>query len=66
MDTVIQHLNSQQQTALDELFEFLRIPSVSADSAHLPDMQRCADFVLKSMVAAGLTAEIIPLFECER
>jgi acetylornithine deacetylase/succinyl-diaminopimelate desuccinylase-like protein len=60
VDTVLQHLNSQQQTALDELFEFLRIPSVSADSAFLPDMQRCADFVLKAMVAAGLTAEIIP------
>ena len=60
MDIVLQHLNNQRQTALDELFEFLRIPSVSADSAFQPDMQRCANFVLKSMNAAGLTAEIIP------
>lgn len=60
MDSVLQDLNRQQQAALDELFEFLKIPSVSADSAFLPDMQRCADFVLKAMVAAGLTAEIIP------
>ena len=60
MDTVLQHLQSQQQSSLDELFEFLRIPSVSADSAFLPEMQRCAQFVLQSMTDAGLTAEIIP------
>jgi len=60
VDTVLKHLHSQQQTSLDELFEFLRIPSVSADSAFLPEMQRCADFVLQSMSDAGLTAEIIP------
>ena len=60
MDAVLQYLNSSQQTALDELFEFLRIPSVSADSAFQPKMQQCAEFVLQAMTTAGLTAEIIP------
>lgn len=60
MKNVTDHLRNRQQESLDELFEFLRIPSVSADSAFLPEMQRCADFVLKSMNLAGLTAEIIP------
>lgn len=60
MENVLEHLQSNQQSALDELFDFLRIPSVSADSAYQPDMQRCAEFVQNSMTAAGLTAEIIP------
>lgn len=60
MNDVLQHLQSGQQTALDELFEFLKIPSVSADSAFQPEMQRCAEFVLNAMTTAGLTAEIIP------
>ncbi len=59
MDQVISSLKASQSQALDELFEFLRIPSVSADSQFKPAMQQCADFVLKAMQAAGLTAEII-------
>ena len=60
MDVVLQSLRDQQQTSLDQLFEFLRIPSVSADSAFQPQMQLCAEFVRKAMEAAGLSAEIIP------
>lgn len=60
MDAVLQNVSSNQQTALDELFDFLRIPSVSADSAFQPDMQRCAEFVQNAMTTAGLTSEIIP------
>lgn len=60
MDAVLQYLQTNQQTALDELFEFLSIPSVSADSAFQPEMQRCAEFVRNAMTKAGLTAEIIP------
>lgn len=59
MDNVINALKDRQQQALDELFEFLSIPSVSADSAFQPEMERCAAFVRDSMEAAGLQAEII-------
>ncbi|MEQ9408050.1 MAG: dipeptidase [Fuerstiella sp.] len=60
MKSVLEHLNEGRQQALDEVFEFLRIPSVSADSTCQPEMLRCADFVLNAMQQAGLTAEVIP------
>ncbi|MFY9252963.1 MAG: dipeptidase [Fuerstiella sp.] len=59
MEAVLKSLHDNQQLAMDQLFEFLRIPSVSADSAFKPQMQVCAEFVQKAMVAAGLQAEII-------
>ena len=39
---------------LNELFELLRIPSVSADSKFKPDMRRAAEFVRDKLTAAGL------------
>lgn len=44
----------------DELFAFLRIPSVSARSEHRGDMSRAADWLARSMRGAGLKAEILP------
>lgn len=46
---------------LNEMIELLRIPSVSAKSEHKADMQKCADAVKKSMLAAGCDkAEVMP------
>src|SRR5690625_3258951 len=42
----------------EELFEFLRIPSVSARSEHHDDMRRCAEGLADKMRAAGLEATI--------
>ncbi|GAB3931726.1 dipeptidase [Larkinella terrae] len=39
---------------LNELFDLLRIPSVSADSKFKPDMSRAAEFVKEKLTAAGL------------
>ena len=44
----------------DELFEFLRIPSVSARSEHRPDMQRAAEWLMGAMRTAGLRSQIMP------
>jgi acetylornithine deacetylase/succinyl-diaminopimelate desuccinylase-like protein len=44
----------------DELFEFLRIPSVSARSEHNVDTQRAAEWVSAAMKQIGLTAKIHP------
>jgi acetylornithine deacetylase/succinyl-diaminopimelate desuccinylase-like protein len=41
-----------------ELFDFLRIPSVSARSEHNADVARAADWVAKSLRDAGLDAKI--------
>ncbi|MEO2036424.1 MAG: dipeptidase [Planctomycetaceae bacterium] len=57
---VAQFVTESRDQAVDELFDFLRIPSVSADSAFQPEMQRCAEFVRDAMERAGLTSEIIP------
>ena len=44
----------------DELFDFLRIPSVSARSEHAGDVARAAEWVAASMRAIGLAAEVCP------
>ena len=46
---------------LSELLDLLRIPSISARSEHKADMQKCAEAVQKSLLAAGADrAEIYP------
>jgi acetylornithine deacetylase/succinyl-diaminopimelate desuccinylase-like protein len=44
---------------LAELEEFLRIPSVSADSAHRDDVQRACAWVCDFVRSAGGTAEVV-------
>lgn len=51
--TPIEYINTHQQRFLDELFDLLRIPSISADSAFKDDVKRAADFVAEKMKAAG-------------
>ncbi|HZZ26810.1 MAG TPA: dipeptidase [Pirellulales bacterium] len=43
----------------DELCQLLRIPSVSADSKHKPDVRSAAGWVLKQFQSMGLKAELI-------
>src|SRR6266481_3542520 len=46
---------------LAELYEFLRIPSVSAKSEHKPDIERGANWVAGNLRAAGFSKiEIVP------
>jgi acetylornithine deacetylase/succinyl-diaminopimelate desuccinylase-like protein len=42
-----------------ELFDFLRIPSVSAKSEHDPDTRRAASWLAEQMRRAGLEAQIL-------
>ncbi len=51
------YLSANNDRIHDELFEFLRIPSVSARSEHKVDTARAAEWVLQSLQEAGLTAE---------
>ncbi|MEZ6043959.1 MAG: dipeptidase [Planctomycetaceae bacterium] len=59
MQDILKHIDSQKPQTLDQLFEFLRIPSVSADSAYAGDVRRCAEWVRDAMERAGLSAEVI-------
>jgi acetylornithine deacetylase/succinyl-diaminopimelate desuccinylase-like protein len=44
----------------DELFDFLRIPSVSAKSDHNADTARAADWVRASLEKIGMAAKVYP------
>jgi acetylornithine deacetylase/succinyl-diaminopimelate desuccinylase-like protein len=48
------YIESNKQRYLDELFELLRIPSVSADSKFKGDVRRAAEFVRAKLTAGGL------------
>jgi len=50
---VKQYIESNKQRFLDELFELLRIPSVSADSRHKGDVRKAAEYLKEKLSAAG-------------
>ena len=54
------HLAANRARALEELFEFLRIPSVSARSEHNADTVRAAEWLAASLRSIGLQATIHP------
>lgn len=54
------HCAANDARALDELFAFLRIPSVSARSEHAADCQAAAQFVADALTRIGFTASIEP------
>ena len=60
MTDVASYLDANDARIHDELFDFLRIPSVSARSEHKADVARAADWLAAKLRSAGLTAEIIP------
>jgi acetylornithine deacetylase/succinyl-diaminopimelate desuccinylase-like protein len=51
---------SNQSRARDELFDLLRIPSVSARSDHNADTARAADWIAASLRRIGLTTTVHP------
>ena len=61
VDSAIQNFVEQNQTRfLEELFEFLRIPSVSTLPEHKGDVARAAEFVANALRTAGIeNVEII-------
>lgn len=61
MTSVNQYLEANRERFLEKLFELLRIPSISADSTHRPDMDRCAELLHKTLLESGADrAEIFP------
>jgi acetylornithine deacetylase/succinyl-diaminopimelate desuccinylase-like protein len=60
MQTVVSYLKANEDRFVRELCEYLRIPSVSAQSAHRADMQRCAGWLARHCRQIGLTARVYP------
>jgi acetylornithine deacetylase/succinyl-diaminopimelate desuccinylase-like protein len=58
--TLPEFLAANQTRFHDELFAFLRIPSVSARSEHAGDVMRCAEWLRDNMQAAGLDTTLHP------
>lgn len=56
-----QYIQSNQDRFLSELFELLRIPSVSADSKHKGDVRKAAEYVVQKLKEAG--ADKVQLME---
>ena len=55
------YLDAHRERFLDELLDFLRIPSISAKSEHKPDILKAAEWVKSHLIAAGCDkAEVLP------
>jgi len=59
MSLVENFLRQQADQNVQDLIEFLRIPSISADSRHQSDVLHAAEFVRKQLADSGCTAELI-------
>src|SRR5579863_7915190 len=58
---LLESIEAKREDHLNELKEFLRIPSVSTKSEHKPDIEKAAHWVAEKLRAAGLeNVEIAP------
>ena len=61
MEAVQQYIQANRQRFLDELFDFLRIPSVSADTKFKDDVLRAATWLSDELKRIGMDGvEIVP------
>ena len=54
MEQVKNYIEKNKERFLDELFELIRIPSISSESKHKPDMYKAAEYWKKAMIDAGV------------
>lgn len=54
MDKILSYLESHKDLFLDQLKEFLSIPSISSQSDHRDDIRACARWIAEHMGAVGL------------
>ena len=60
MQKVLDYQKQNHARFVGELCEFLRFPSVSAQSKHKGDLQACANWVAKHCKQIGLEAQVCP------
>ena len=61
MKDIKTYIEANKERFLNELFELIRIPSISAESEHKEDMVRCANKWKELLLAAGADkAEVMP------
>ena len=54
MKIISQYIDKNKNNYINELKEFLKIPSISTDPAHKKDIKKCAHFVKTKLQDAGL------------
>lgn len=59
IDKVLDYLKENQKKHLDELCDFLRIPSISALSEHRGDIDKAVEFLVTELRALNLEVETI-------
>ena len=60
LDPILRSVESRRQQAVEDLKQFLRIPSVSTKPEHKPDMDTCAQWLAGEIRQLGLTASVEP------
>ncbi len=60
MTSVLEYLAANRQRFVDDLRDYVRFPSVSAQPKHAPDLARCADWITARCRSLGLDAELHP------
>lgn len=60
MNDILDTLQNNDEAALSELFEFLRIPSVSAEPEFAGDVVRCAEWLAQTLARDGFEAKVEP------
>jgi acetylornithine deacetylase/succinyl-diaminopimelate desuccinylase-like protein len=53
-------LDGNKSCRMEQLFEFLKFPSVSAKSEYKGDVQACAEWLAKHMTGIGIETKIMP------
>ncbi len=53
MEHIQNYIHTNKDRFLNELLDFLKIPSISADSAYSADVMKTAEFVKDKLIAAG-------------
>ncbi len=60
METIKKYIKENETRFLEELFDLIRIPSVSAKEENKPDMKRATEYIKDSLLKAGADrAEVI-------
>ncbi len=61
MNKVKNYIDKHKDRFINELFDLLRIPSISAQSEHKADMQHCAEWLAAALSKAGADrADVMP------
>jgi acetylornithine deacetylase/succinyl-diaminopimelate desuccinylase-like protein len=58
MDEILAHIDTNLEASLGRLFELLRIPSISAQTAHADDCRKAAFWARDTLAEMGFTARL--------